>query len=127
MCGERRQRVKDPAVKDPAFVTSFLHFFKPPFPSNGGYAAASAGRSGPVGPSVGHVRGVLAGAPSRLHSRPERQPAQADAHAFSDGARGLLLDQIHRSCFVAWRTVVRGQGPKRNHEPNADFFSQQPP
>jgi hypothetical protein len=29
------------------FVTSFLYFFKPPFPSDGGYAAASAGRSGP--------------------------------------------------------------------------------
>jgi hypothetical protein len=33
------------------FVTSFLYFFKPPFPSDGGYAAVSAGRSGPVGPS----------------------------------------------------------------------------
>jgi hypothetical protein len=34
------------------FVTSFLYFFKPPFPSDGGYAAASAGRSGPNSPSV---------------------------------------------------------------------------
>src|ERR1700722_18075277 len=34
------------------FVTSFLYFFKPPFPSDGGCAAASAGRSGPSGPSA---------------------------------------------------------------------------
>ena len=103
-------------------MRSFLYFFKPPFPSDGGYAAASAGRSGPVGPSVGHVRGVCAGAPSRLHSRPERQPAHADALAFSDGARGLPLDQVHCRCFVAWRTVVRGQGPKRIHEAKAISF-----
>jgi hypothetical protein len=105
----------------------FPYIIKPPFPSDGGCAAASAGRSGPVGPSVGHVRGVRASAPSRLHSRPERQLAHADAPAFSDGGRGFPLDQIHCSCFVAWRTVVRGQGPKRNHEPDADFFSQQLP
>jgi hypothetical protein len=35
---------------NPGFVTSFLYFFKPPFPSDGGCAAASAGRSGPSAP-----------------------------------------------------------------------------
>ena len=34
------------SVRGPGFVTSFLYFFKPPFPSDGGYAAASAGRVG---------------------------------------------------------------------------------
>jgi hypothetical protein len=33
-------------LREPGFVTSFLYFFKPPFPSDGGCAAASAGRSG---------------------------------------------------------------------------------
>jgi hypothetical protein len=102
------------------------YIIKPPFPSDGGCAAASAGRSG-LRPSVGHVRESSVGAPSRLDSRPERQLAHADAPAFSDCARGLPLDQIHGRCSVAWRTVVRGQGPKRNHEPNADFFSEQLP
>ena len=102
------------------------YIIKPPFPSDGGFAAASAGRSG-LRPSVGHVRGVCAGAPSQPHSRPERQLAHADAPAISDCRRGFPLDQIHCGCFVAWRTVVRGQGPKRNHEPEADFFPQELP
>jgi hypothetical protein len=37
-------------LREPGFVTSFLYFFKPPFPSDGGCAAASAGRSGPSAP-----------------------------------------------------------------------------
>jgi len=44
-------------LREPGFVTSFLYFFKPPFPSDGGCAAASAGRSGPSAPSSASCRG----------------------------------------------------------------------
>ena len=47
---------------DAAFVTSFLYFFKPPFPSDGGCAAASAGGRGLSAPPV---EGAFVDPPSR--------------------------------------------------------------
>jgi len=67
-------------LREPGFVTSFLYFFKPPFPSDGGCAAASAGRSGSVRPTAGPV-------PWSTHWVPLRRPRFSVARPSGLGPR----------------------------------------
>jgi hypothetical protein len=78
-CAKRRRAAEEEIhkllewVRGTGFVTSFLYFFKPPFPSDGGCAAASAGRSGPLAPLGAWPAGVVRGlqsTPSNSETRP---------------------------------------------------------
>jgi hypothetical protein len=94
------QSVKEQAKSDverAGFVTSFLYFFKPPFPSDGGCAAASAGRSG-LRPSMASASESVRFPPAGCSLRPERQRGHVAARA----PRGCSRSGSVLAHAVAW-------------------------